>query len=125
MQLSSPVGNQFIKRIKAIVDYLSLFETIDDFWTDVRTAADSRCVTKELSRFLNRFDDFPPSRGPSLNDLFVHPGQSAGTNERPGPGTEVFSAEVLAHYSADVVVDVMASDVYKITIAVFILEDLA
>lgn len=125
MQLSSPVGNQFIKRTKAIVDYLALFETIDDRRTDVSTAADSGRVSQELCCLLDRLDNFPLSRGLPLDDVFVQPRQGARTNERSGPGTEVFGAEVLPHHSADILVDVMASDVYKIIIAVLILEDLA
>ena len=125
VQLSAAIGNQFVKRIKVAANYLSVLEDIDDLGTDIRTAADSRCVTKNISRLLNRFDYLSLSRSALLDDCRVQPRQRTCTNERARPRAKVFRAEVFAHYFTNVVVDVIARYVYELTIAVVIFEDFA
>src|SRR5450830_623244 len=69
VQLSAAVSNQFVKRIKVAANHLSVLEAIDDLGTDIRTAADSRCVTENISRLLDRFDYLPLSRSALLDDF--------------------------------------------------------
>jgi hypothetical protein len=73
VQLSAAVRNQFVKRIKVPANHLSVLEAIDDLGTDIRTAADSRCVTENISRLLNRFDYLPLSRSAFLDDFRAQP----------------------------------------------------
>ena len=125
VQLSAAVGNQFVKRIKVPANHFSVLEAIEDLGTDIRTAADSRCVTENISRLLNRFDYLPLSRSALLADFRAQPRQRTCTNERTRPRAKIFSAEVFAHYFTNVVVDVMARNVYELTIIVLIFEDFA
>ena len=69
VQLSAAVGNQFVKRIKVAANHLSVLEAIDDLGTDIRTAADSRCVTEDICRLLNRFDYLALSRSALSRDF--------------------------------------------------------
>ena len=125
VQLSAAVGNQFVKRIKVAANHLSVLEASDDLGTDIRTAADSRCVTENTGRFLDRFDYLPLSRSALLDDFRAQPRQRTCTNERTRPRAKIFSAEGFAHYFTNVGVDVMARYVYELTIAVLIFEDFA
>jgi len=73
VQLSAAVGNQFVKRIEIAPNLLSVHETIDDLGTDIRTAADSRCVTESISRLLDRFDYLALSRSALLDEFRAQP----------------------------------------------------
>ena len=125
VQLSATVGNQLVKRIKVAANHLSVLEAIDDLGADIRTAADSRCVTENISRLLNRFDYLPLSRSAILANFRAQSRQRTCTNERTRPRAKIFSAKAFAHYFTNVVVDVMARYVYELTIAVLIFEDFA
>ena len=125
MPLSTAVGNQLVERSEVVVNYFSFLEMIDDLRTDIRTATDSRCVTQRIGRLLNRFDDHSLARSAPFNYFGAHPREGTRTNERACPRAEILGAEVFAHYFTNVIVNVMAGDVYKLTIAVLIFEDFA
>jgi hypothetical protein len=125
VQPSAAVGNQFVKRIKVAANRLSVLEAIDDLGPDIRAPADSRCVTENISRLLNRFEYLPLSRSALLGDIRAQPRQRTRTNERTRPRAKIFSAEVFAHYFTNVVVDMIARYVYELAIAGLIFENFA
>ena len=80
-----------------VVDDLSSFEAIDDFRTNIRTAADGWCIAENLGCLLYRFNDLSFSRGVTFVTLDPQSRQGRGTNERAGPRAKIFGAKALAH----------------------------
>ena len=125
MQLSAAISNHFIQGIEVSGDHLAAFEILDDLWTDVRAAANGDGVSQNFRRLFDGIQHFALSRRGLFHQFSAHAREGIGTNKRARPGAKIFSAELFAHRFADVVVDVLARYVYKLTVAVLILEDFA
>ena len=100
--------------LRFAINYFSIFKTKEDFGTDIRTATNGGRIAKRLSGLFDGCHDFLFAISFLLAVCASGTSQSAGADERAGPGAKVFGAERPAHHFLDVFIDVPALQVDKL-----------
>jgi len=122
MKFRAAVSHELFRRREIMPDGCAFLEALDHSGTNVRAAAHRGGVSQSLRRRLNRRHDLSLPRRRLLRLVGTGIRQRAGAHDGSCPGAKIFRAERLAHYFLNILVDMSALNVNKLSVFRLIVE---